>query len=55
MLTKDDEGGRGVSQTMTIAEGGGGGGKPNADDCWRGEVKSEKNYLKRVYKCQRCV
>ena len=34
---------------------GGRGSKPNADDCWRGGVESEKNLIKWVLKCHRCV
>ena len=44
MLTKDDEGREGgVSQKMTIADEGGGGGQANDDDCWRGVEGGSKN------------
>ena len=33
---------------ITSAAGGGRGGKPNADDCWRGGVKSGENLMKWV-------
>ena len=33
ILRQPPEGGEGVSQMLTIADEGGEGGKPNADDC----------------------
>ena len=35
ILRQPPEGGEGVKQMLTIADEGGGGGKPNADNCWR--------------------
>ena len=47
---------------ITLAAGGGGRGKPNADYCKPnaeiaddGGVESEKNLSKSFLKCQRCV
>ena len=38
ILRQPSEGGGGVSQKLTIADKGGRGGKPNADNCWQGGV-----------------
>ena len=49
ILRQPPEGGGGVSQKLTIADKGGRGGKPNADNCWQGGYGYERFSTKGFY------